>query len=87
MDLIVTDDIPTAQIDSGDLMAAHDAGIVDWAKVFPLDRAIVRPKPIHRPRRILFQSNGIADDALAVSRYVLNAIRRKRVKVGRVSEI
>lgn len=87
MDLIVTDDIPTAQIDSGDLMAAHDAGIIDWRNVVPLDKVIVKHKPIHPHRKVLFQSNGIADDALAVSYYVLNAIRRKRVKVTRVSAI
>ena len=87
MDLIVTDDVPTAQIDSGDLMAAHDAGIVDWGKVVPLDKVIVDHDRVHRPRKILFQSNGIADDALAVSYSVLNAIRRKRVKVTKVSAI
>lgn len=87
MDLIVTDDIPTAQIDSGDVIAAHDAGIVDWGKVVPLDRAIGEHEPVHRPGKIFFQSNGIADDALAVGYYVLNAIRRKRVKVTRVSAI
>jgi ornithine cyclodeaminase/alanine dehydrogenase-like protein (mu-crystallin family) len=87
MDLIVTDDVPTARIDSGDLIAANDAGIVDWAKVVPLDKVIVDHDPIHRPGRILFQSNGIADDALAVSYYVLNAIRRKRVKVMNLSTI
>ena len=87
MDLIVTDDVPTAQMDSGDLIAAHDAGIVDWEKVLPLDRVVVEHDPINRPRKILFQSNGIADDALAVSHYVLNAIRRKRVKVPSLSAI
>ena len=87
MDLIVTDDVPTAQMDSGDLIAAHDAGIVDWEKVLPLDRVVVEHDPINRPRKILFQSNGIADDALAVSHYVLNAIRRKRVKVTSLSAI
>jgi len=87
MNLIVTDDIPTAQMDSGDLIAAHDAGILDWEKVLPLDRVVVEHDPINRPRKILFQSNGIADDALAVSHYVLNAIRRKRVKVTSLSAI
>lgn len=87
MDLIVTDDIPTAQIDSGDLMSAHDAGIVDWGKVVSLDRVIIEREPIHRSGKILFQSNGIADDALAVSYYVLKLIRRKQVKVTKVSAV
>jgi ornithine cyclodeaminase/alanine dehydrogenase-like protein (mu-crystallin family) len=88
MDLIVTDDIPTAQIDSGDLMAAHDAGIIDWRNVTPLDKIIVKHDSSTRSHgKVLFQSNGIADDALAVSYYVLNAIRRKKVKVTKVSSV
>lgn len=87
MDLIVTDDLPTAQNDSGDLMAAHEAGILDWGKVVPLDRVVAANKPDDRPKRIFFQSNGIADDALAVGHYVLSGIRRKRIKVPEVPEI
>ena len=87
MDLIVTDDLPTAQKDSGDLMAAYEAGILDWGNVVPLDLIVAGGKLDDQPKRILFQSNGIADDALAVSHYVLNGIRRKRVKVRKISEI
>ncbi|MBI4525253.1 MAG: ornithine cyclodeaminase family protein [Deltaproteobacteria bacterium] len=87
MDLIVTDDLPTAQIDAGDLIAAHEAGALQWENVLPLDLVVASNKLNGRPKKILFQSNGIGDDALAVARYVLNAIRRKRIKVTRVSEI
>ena len=87
MDLIVTDDLPTAQNDSGDLIAAHEAGILHWDDVVLLDRIVAGGKINHRPKRTLFQSNGIADDALAVGHYVLNKVRRKRVKVRKVSEI
>ncbi len=87
MDLIVTDDLPTARNDSGDLIAAHEAGSLDWVDVVPLDRIVAGGKLNDRPNRILFQSNGIADDALVVSQYVLSRVRRQRVKVRKVSEI
>lgn len=87
MDLLVTDDLPTAQNDSGDLISAQEAGILDWEKVVPLDRVVAGGKLNNRPKRILFQSNGIADDALAVGYYVLNSARRKRVKLRKIFEI
>ncbi|MBI3066403.1 MAG: hypothetical protein HYY82_15890 [Deltaproteobacteria bacterium] len=37
--------------------------------------------------RILFQSNGIADEDLAVGRYVLEQAKRKKIKMRRVAEI
>jgi ornithine cyclodeaminase/alanine dehydrogenase-like protein (mu-crystallin family) len=40
-----------------------------------------------RPRKILFQSNGIADEDLAVGKYVLDQARRKKMKLGNVTEI
>lgn len=87
MDLIVTDDLPTARLDSGDLIAAHEAGILNWESVIPLDKIVAGAELDGRPKRILFQSNGIGDDALAVSRYVLGAARRKGVKVRKVAEV
>jgi ornithine cyclodeaminase/alanine dehydrogenase-like protein (mu-crystallin family) len=87
MDLIVTDDIPTAKADSGDLVAAHLAGALDWDKVVTLDQVVAGKKLQPRPARILFQSNGVGDDALAVGRFVLSAIRQKRVKVAQTSRI
>jgi ornithine cyclodeaminase/alanine dehydrogenase-like protein (mu-crystallin family) len=86
MDLIVTDDLPTAKGDSGDLIAACAAGIVSWDKVLPLETiALAMPKP--RPKKILFQSNGIADEDLAVGIYVLQQAKRKKLRVRRVTEI
>ena len=87
MDLVVTDDLPTAQTDSGDLIAACEAGILRWEDVVPLERIVAEGTPQPRPRRILFQSNGIADEDLAVGQYVLEQVRRKKVKVRKVSEI
>ena len=87
MDLVVTDDLPTAQTDSGDLIDACKAGIIRWEDVISLEQIVVEGAPQPRPKKILFQSNGIADEDLAVSQYVLDEARRKKVKVRKVSEI
>jgi ornithine cyclodeaminase/alanine dehydrogenase-like protein (mu-crystallin family) len=87
MDQIVTDDIPTARADSGDLIAAHAAGVLDWNKLITLERVVVGEMIQSRPTRVLFQSNGIGDDALAVSRFVLRSIRQRRSKVRKTSRI
>jgi ornithine cyclodeaminase/alanine dehydrogenase-like protein (mu-crystallin family) len=85
MDHIVTDDIPTARVDSGDLIVAHEAGVFDWNKLITLDRVVAGETPQLRRTRVLFQSNGIGDDALAVSRFVLRAIRRGRWEVRKAA--
>ena len=87
MDLIVTDDLATAQGDSGDLMAACAAGVTSWEKILPLEKIVAGGAPAPRPRRILFQSNGIADEDLAVGTYVLQQAKRKKLRVRRVTEI
>ncbi|MCH7570139.1 MAG: ornithine cyclodeaminase family protein [Deltaproteobacteria bacterium] len=87
MDLVVTDDIPTAQHDSGDLIAACESGTIGWDDVVPLERIVSSGGPKNHPKRILFQSNGIADEDLAVGRYVLERARRKNLKLRRISEI
>jgi len=87
MDLVVTDDLPTAQTDSGDLIQACEAGILLWEDVVSLEKIVADGAPRPRPKKILFQSNGIADEDLAVGRYVLEQVRRKKVRVRRVSEI
>ncbi len=87
MDMIVTDDLSTAQGDSGDLIAACAAGITNWEKVIPLEKVAAAGAPAPRPKRILFQSNGIADEDLAVGLYVLQQAKRKKIKVRTVTEI
>lgn len=87
MDLVVTDDLPTAQNDSGDLIAASKTGIIRWEDVVPLEKIVTAGKPEPRPKKILFQSNGIADEDLAVGRYVLERARRQGIKIRSVSEI
>jgi ornithine cyclodeaminase len=87
MDLIVTDDLPTAQSDSGDLIAACRAGLIRWEDIVPLERIVAQGVPAKRPNLILFQSNGIADEDLAVGRYVLEKAERDMVKEMKVIEI
>jgi ornithine cyclodeaminase/alanine dehydrogenase-like protein (mu-crystallin family) len=87
MDQIVTDDILTARADSGDLIAAHEAGVFAWNKLITLEQVVAGETIQVRPRRVLFQSNGIGDDALAVSHFVLGAIRKRRPKVRKTSLI
>ena len=87
MNLVVTDDLPTAQTGSGDLIDAAKAGVIQWEEIVPLEKIVAEGVPQPRPQRILFQSNGIADEDLAVGRYVLEQVKRKKVRVKKISEI
>jgi ornithine cyclodeaminase/alanine dehydrogenase-like protein (mu-crystallin family) len=87
MNYIVTDDLPTARGDSGDLIAACEFGILRWDSIVPLDGVVAHGAPSPRPKRILFQSNGIADEDLAVGKYVLDQAKRKKIKLRSVAEI
>jgi ornithine cyclodeaminase len=87
MNYIVTDDLPTARIDSGDLIAACEFGILRWDGIVPLDSVVGHGAPASRPKRILFQSNGIADEDLAVGKYVFDQAKRKKMKLREVTEI
>lgn len=87
MDLVVTDDLPTAQTDSGDLIDACKSGLLGWEDIVPLERVVAGGRFADRPKRILFQSNGIADEDLAVCRDVVERAKRKKLKLRRVTEI
>ena len=87
MNYIVTDDLPTARIDSGDLIAACEFGILRWDGIVPLDSVVGHGAPAPRPKRILFQSNGIADEDLAVGKYVFDQAKRKKIKLRSVMEV
>jgi ornithine cyclodeaminase/alanine dehydrogenase-like protein (mu-crystallin family) len=87
MSLIATDDVPTAKIDSGDLIASCEFGITRWDSIVPLEKIVAGGGPQPRPKKILFQSNGIADEDLAVGRYVLEQAKRKKLRMRRVTEI
>lgn len=87
MDFIVTDDLATAKGDSGDLIAACQSRIARWEDIVQLERIVADGMPQPRPKRILFQSNGIADEDLAVGRYVFEQAKKKKLKMKRVTEI
>jgi ornithine cyclodeaminase/alanine dehydrogenase-like protein (mu-crystallin family) len=87
MDLIVTDDIAAAKADSGDLVEACQTRIARWEDILPLEKTVAEGVSQPRPKRIFFQSNGIADEDLAVGKYVLDQARRKKMKLRKVTEI
>lgn len=87
MDLIVTDDLAAAKADSGDLVEACQTRIARWEDILPLEKIVAEGALQPRPKRIFFQSNGIADEDLAVGKYVLDQTKRKKMKLRRVTEI
>lgn len=87
MDLTVTDDLAAAKADSGDLVEACQTRIARWDDILPLGKIVAEGAPQPRPKKILFQSNGIADEDLAVGKYVLDQARRKKMKLRNVTEI
>ena len=87
MDLIVTDDIAAAKADSGDLVEACQSRIARWEDIVPLEKIVADGVPQPRPKKILFQSNGIADEDLAVGLYVLNQAKKKKMKLRKITEI
>jgi ornithine cyclodeaminase len=87
MDLIVTDDIAAAKADSGDLVEACQTRITRWEDIVPLEKIVTGGAPQPRPKRILFQSNGIADEDLAVGKYALDQAKKKKMKLRKITEI
>ena len=87
MDLVVTDDLDTAKSGSGDLIAACESGAIQWNDILPLEKFVAAGAPMPRPPRILFQSNGIAAEDLAVGRYVLEKAKERRLALRDVTEI
>jgi ornithine cyclodeaminase/alanine dehydrogenase-like protein (mu-crystallin family) len=87
MDLIVVDDLAAARSDSGDLVEACQTRIARWEDILPLEKFVAAGVPEPRPKRIFFQSNGIADEDLAVGKYVFDQARRKKFKLREVTEI
>jgi len=87
MDLIVVDDLAAARADSGDLVEAYQTRIARWEDIWPLEKIVAEGVPQPRPKRIFFQSNGIADEDLAVGKYVLDQAKRTKMKLREVTEI
>ena len=87
MDLTVVDDLAAAKADSGDLVEACQTRITRWEDIVPLEKFVAGGAPQPRPNRIFFQSNGIADEDLAVGKFVLDQAKRKKIKLRQVTEI
>ena len=85
MDLVVTDDLATAQNDSGDLIDACGRRQLRWRDVVPLE-AVVADGVQGKPRKVLFQSNGIPDEDLAVGTYVLRQALKKGMRLREITE-
>ena len=87
MDLIVVDDLAAARADSGDLVEACQTRIARWEDILPLEKFVAAGAPQPRPKRIFFQSNGIADEDLAVAKYIFDQAKRKKLKLRELTEI
>lgn len=85
MDMVVTDDLATARHCSGDLVAACAGKQLRWRDVVPLE-SIVADGPKEKPRKVLFQSNGIPDEDLAVGTYVLQQALKKKMRLREIKE-
>jgi ornithine cyclodeaminase/alanine dehydrogenase-like protein (mu-crystallin family) len=69
------------------LIAACQTRIARWEDIVSLDKIVAEGVPQPRPKRIFFQSNGIADEDLAVGRYVFEQAKKKKLKMRKVTEI
>lgn len=85
MDLVVTDDLATARNDSGDLIDACARRRLRWRDVVPLESIVADGAP-GKPRKVLFQSNGIPDEDLAVGTYVLRQALKKKMRLREIKE-
>jgi ornithine cyclodeaminase/alanine dehydrogenase-like protein (mu-crystallin family) len=75
---VVVDQLAAAQLESGDLIAAHDAGRFDWSRAVEL-AAVVAGKWQRQPGPgiTLFESHGLALWDLAAGSVVLKAARER----------
>jgi alanine dehydrogenase len=77
---IVVDQLATAQLESGDLIQAHDAGKFDWERATELSSVLTGTwKPPQQLGITLFESHGLALWDLAAGSVVLAAARELRV--------
>lgn len=82
-DVIVVDSREVAQTESGDLLPAVDAGIVQWEHLASLaDLVSGRRAGRTSPQQItLFESHGMCIEDLYVAKYVLDAARARNIGV------
>jgi len=75
---VVVDQLEAAQLESGDLIQAHDAGKFDWSEAVELGAVVAgRWERPERPGITLFESHGIALWDLAAASVVVSAARRR----------
>ena len=53
----------------------------------PLEKIVAGGALQPRPKRIFFQSNGIADEDLAVGKFILDQAKRRKLKLKQLTEI
>jgi ornithine cyclodeaminase/alanine dehydrogenase-like protein (mu-crystallin family) len=75
---VVVDQLAAAQLESGDLIAAHEAGQFDWSRAVELG-AVLAGKWQRQPGPgiTIFESHGLALWDLAAARVVLDAARQR----------
>jgi alanine dehydrogenase len=75
---VVVDQLAVAQLESGDLIQAHEAGKFDWTQAVELSNVVAgqweRPE---RPGITLFESHGLAIWDLAAASTVVTAARKR----------
>ncbi len=75
---VVVDQLEAAQLESGDLIQAHEAGKFDWSEAVELGAVVAgRWERPERPGITLFESHGIALWDLAAASVVVSAARRR----------
>ena len=75
---VVVDQLEAAQLESGDLIQAHDSGKFDWSEAVELGAVVAgRWERPERPGITLFESHGIALWDLAAASVVVSAARRR----------
>jgi ornithine cyclodeaminase/alanine dehydrogenase-like protein (mu-crystallin family) len=75
---VVVDQLAAAQLESGDLIQAHDAGKFDWSQAVELSSVVAgRWERPDRPGITLFESHGLAIWDVAAAATVVAAARKR----------
>jgi alanine dehydrogenase len=75
---VVVDQLAAAQLESGDLIHAHEAGKFDWSQAVDLAAVVAgRWERPERPGITLFESHGLAIWDLAAASVIVPAARRR----------
>jgi ornithine cyclodeaminase len=82
-DVIVVDSREVAQAESGDLLPAVDAGLVQWEQLASLADVVAGRRTARTtPHQItLFESHGMCIEDLYVAKHVLDESRRRNIGI------